>query len=97
MPGTAMLFTIDDGEEEVAFRRMRTVIAEFPNELRVRLVELMDFQVLPLSTLYSIVFETPVIMFCAALNAAFGAAGRTGTVTLNTADANALFVAATRT
>ena len=49
--------------DAVAFMRTMTIVAEFPNTLRGMLESLTDVQLVPLFRLYSIVVETPVIMF----------------------------------
>jgi hypothetical protein len=92
-----MLLMADDGVVAVALIRTKTVVAAFPIALLGMLVPLTDVQVSPLLRLNSIAFDTPVIAFWAALSAAFGAAARTGTVTVCDAETNAVSVALKRT
>ena len=96
-PGTATFLILDDGADEVALKRIITVAASLPNTFRCRLDALTDVHVVPLSTLYSIVFEMPVIVSVALLYIAFGASPRAGTVKARTADANSESVALART
>ena len=61
--GTETSFMPDEGAVEVAFTRIITVMAELPNTLRDRLVVVMAVQVAPPFRLYSILLETPIILF----------------------------------
>jgi len=74
-----------------------TVVALSPIALLVKNVPVMAVHVSALLVLYSIDLETPVILSVNPLYATFGADLRAGTETVRVAEANAVFVAFTRT
>ena len=83
------------GNAAVAAVRTRTT-GVLPKTLRGIDVAMQRVQVAPLSRLYSLAVETPVIVSFEPLYTALGAAGRAGTVTLRVADADSVAVGAIR-
>ena len=94
--GMATFLILDDGADAVALVRIMTVAAASPNKLRCKNDAVTFVQAAPLSRLYSIAVETPVILSVEPLYTAFGAALRDGTVTVRVADANVVSVAMNR-
>ena len=85
------------GVDEVALVRTMTVLASLPIALRSIAVPLTEIHVVPSFRLYSIALDTPIILSVELLYAAEGAVARAGTVTVRTAEANAVSVALMRT
>ena len=96
-PGTSTFIIADEGAEAVALVRTITVLAVSPSTVRDMLVELSATHDAPLSRLYSIEAETPVILSVSELYRAFGAALRAGIDIERVADTNVVSVALTRT
>jgi len=93
--GIATVLILDAAVVAVAFVRTRTEFA-VPRALRGIDVPGLSIQEAPLSILYSLAAETPVIALAEPLKVAFGAAARARTVIVRVADADASVVALMR-